>query len=202
MEITLTAVALFMFAFLAIGLYYGARIRKKETVHGDLQLVGTGGVFKGSGDASGCLDIGSFADLGDGCSEAIGGIIVGILLLIVLIIGIWVFINVGLIVIFLLSIAVGWIFHRAIRQVFSKSRRCRGDLVNSLYFAAIYTILYTGWLFIILYAADYLMKKHKPPTVVSAVTWASRPCLSSANSGAWAGRPCYENLKAELPAAS
>lgn len=39
-----------------------------------------------------------------------------------------------------------WIFFRGLRLVFKKSKICRGDLVQSLKFAIIYTLLSTSWL--------------------------------------------------------
>ncbi len=160
MEITVTVVAGLLFAVLSVGLYYGARVKKREQMTGDLQTVGSLRGITGS-DASGCLDFGNLSfDLGSGgCGEAIAGLVLGVLLLVLLVIGLWLFINVALIVFFLVSLALGWVFHRALRQVFAKSKQCRGDLVNSLYYAAIYTVLYTGWLLAILMLVDKLTKK-------------------------------------------
>lgn len=165
MEITLALVAALLFIFMSIGLYCGARVRKSESITSGYQFVSGPGFLKGT-DASGCLDVGDlFSGSSEGCGEALGGLVIGILLLILLVVGLWLFLNVAIIVMFLLSVAVGWAFHRAFRQVFARSRKCRGDLVSSLYFAAVYTFLYTGWLFLILWATDFLMKRHKPPTV-------------------------------------
>jgi hypothetical protein len=158
MEVTLAVVAAAVFIFLTVGLYSGARVRKREVVAAEFKPVGG---FKGlaGSDAGGCLDFGSLSfDLGDGCGEVIGGLVIGIVLMILLVVGLWLFLNVALIVFFLLSIAVGWVFHRALRQVFAKSRLCRGDLVNSLYYAAIYTLLYTGWLFAVLMLVERLTR--------------------------------------------
>jgi hypothetical protein len=159
MEITVVVVAGLLFAVLSIGLYSGARVKKREQMAGELQTFGSLKGLNGS-DASGCLDFGNFSlGLGDGCGEAMAGLVLGVLLLILLVIGLWLFINVALIVFFLVSLALGWVFHRALRQVFARSKQCRGDLVNSLYYAAIYTVLYTGWLLAILMLVDKLTKR-------------------------------------------
>jgi hypothetical protein len=139
-----------MFLFLAVGLYRGVRVRKREAMAGDFKAVG------GDWIPSNLGDLGSLG--GDGCGEIIGGFLLGLLLLILLVVGLWLFVNVALVVFFLLSLALGWVFQRALRQVFAKSRRCRGDLAASLAYAAWYTFLYTGWLFAVLMLVDRLGK--------------------------------------------
>jgi hypothetical protein len=47
----------------------------------------------------------------------------------------------------LVVLAVFWVFNRALRQVFARSRQCHGRLAPSLGYALVFTILYTGWLF-------------------------------------------------------
>jgi hypothetical protein len=152
MEFLVGVVAMAMFLFLAVGLYKGVRVRKKEAMAGDLQFVGADWM------PSNLSDIGSFD--ADGCGGIIGGILLALALLVLLVVGLWLFVNVALVVFFLLSLALGWVFQRALRQVFAKSRRCRGDLAASLGYAAWYTFLYTGWLFAALMLADRLGKAH------------------------------------------
>lgn len=152
MEVLLAIVAAGMFLFLAVGLFRGVRIRKREEVAGKFELVGGLGKNWGSG-----FDLMDLSGSG-GCGDIVGGIILGIVLLVVLVVGIWLFINVALIVFFLLSIAVGWVFQRALRQVFAKSRVCRGKATTSLLYAAWYTFLYTGWLFALLMLVDRMTR--------------------------------------------
>lgn len=83
------------------------------------------------------------------------GVVVSILLVVLLV----VFVNLAIGVFFLFMLAVGWIFHRALRTVFARSKRSRGDILASLGYAAFYTILYTGWLLAILLGVDWLRSR-------------------------------------------
>jgi len=86
-------------------------------------------------------------DGGDG----IGGLIISILL--------WIAVTVAIIVflilfealfwlsLFIIFASLYWVFVRALRMVFYKARRTRGDLPASVVNAATYTVLYTAWLF-------------------------------------------------------
>lgn len=66
------------------------------------------------------------------------------------------FVNVIWIVVPALCVAVFWVFNRALRQVFARSRQCGHRTGPSLGYAAFYTFLYTGWLFAILVGVQYL----------------------------------------------
>lgn len=147
LEVTLAVVAAALFLFLAVGLYSGARVRKREKVAGELKLVDVPDV-----DVS-PLDVAGAADDPLGC---VAGLILGVLLSGVLVVVLFVFLNVAGILFFLLVLTTGWLFHRALRQVFAKSRRCRGDLPASLLYAGWYTLLYTGWLLAVLVLVDRL----------------------------------------------
>jgi len=48
-----------------------------------------------------------------------------------------------------------WIFFRALRLIFRNSAKCRGDLVKSLKIALIYSIVYTFWIYAIIFLAHY-----------------------------------------------
>ena len=52
--------------------------------------------------------------------------------------------------------AIYWVLHLALRQVFAHSDDCRSNLPRSLGFATLYTFLYTGWLFGLLFVAGSL----------------------------------------------
>lgn len=150
LELTLGIVAIGLFLFLTTGLYLGARVRKNEQLVGELKLVDTG---------VGNLDVGSGIDLTSGADDPLGclfAVIVGVLLSVLIVILMLLFLNLAAIVFFLFMLAVGWIFHRALRNVFAKSKRCRGDLLASIAYAGMYTLLYTGWLLAILMAVDWL----------------------------------------------
>ncbi len=48
---------------------------------------------------------------------------------------------------------VYWIFIRALRMIFGKSRVCKGNLGKSLGFGVCYTLLFTGWFFGVIFVA-------------------------------------------------
>ena len=155
LEVTLAVVAGALFLFLAVGLYSGARVRKREDVAGELKLVDmpeTGGHSDGSWFD---FDVGGGDD---GCLGILFGLLALLLLPFLVVLLLVLVANVGLILFFLVALMTGWLFHRALRQVFAKSRRCRGDLPASLLYAGWYTLLYTGWLFAVLVLVDRLNK--------------------------------------------
>lgn len=54
-----------------------------------------------------------------------------------------------------------WLFFRALRLVFLKSQLCKGNMGLSLGYSFLYTLLYTGWIFIILMMSEYFLKQGK-----------------------------------------
>ncbi|HEX8914927.1 MAG TPA: hypothetical protein VF796_21420 [Humisphaera sp.] len=157
LELVVGVFALGLFAFLALGLYYGARVRKQEDVVGELKAVSPGDVTPSN------LNIGdlNLSDSGDDIFGCLFGLVAGILLFIFAVVAIIVFANVAVVLFFVLSATLGWAFQRALRQVFKRSRRCRGDWAASLAWAGWYTFLYTGWLALALAAGEYLVRRHR-----------------------------------------
>lgn len=156
LEVTLAVVAGALFLFLSVGLHSGARVRKREDVAGELKTVGMP-------ESVGETDVGSWFDIGAGADDlGCAGVILWLLaLLLVPVVMVFLFVvvaNVGLVLFFLVALTTGWLFQRALRQVFARSRRCRSDLAASLLYAGWYTLLYTGWLFAVLVLVDRLNK--------------------------------------------
>jgi hypothetical protein len=145
-EITLGLVAASLYLFLALGLYFGIRVRKEKLDAHEMQIPRPGGGTLGN-LFSGGLELGSFD--ADGCVFAIGAILLAVVLAILF----YLFIALVWPVVVLLFIAVFWIFNRALRQVFIRSRVCKGNIVPSLGYAFFYTFMYTGWLFIVTWGA-------------------------------------------------
>lgn len=48
-----------------------------------------------------------------------------------------------------------WVFFRALRLIFRNSRYCKGDIGKSLQIAFGYTLLYFGWLYVVIMAGHY-----------------------------------------------
>ena len=92
--------------------------------------------------------------------EGIGGVLVSILLWI----GMTILLIVLLIVLeaifwfslFILLTMLYWIFFRALKLVFSKSKTCKGNLGLSVLYALGYTLLYIGWIVGIVYTTQLL----------------------------------------------
>ncbi|MCX7709846.1 MAG: DUF2244 domain-containing protein [Clostridia bacterium] len=149
LQITLSVISGILFIFLFLGLYKGIKIKAKHITFGSWKFLSKDSLTDLSGiDVP---DIG-FPDMVDGIDD-IAGVIMAILLWIVVAIVLVAFLffvaNILWGVIFFLLVALYWIFYRAYRQVFIKSRKCIGNLRFSLLYSLYYTILYTGWIFII-----------------------------------------------------
>jgi hypothetical protein len=154
-ELTLAVIAGSLFLFLTVGLFRGVRIRREQLTTG-----GKGWSLDGDFvDLSGLdlPDIGLDLDFDEGILGVIVAMLVSIVAVIFLAGLAWVLINVVWGLAIVLAVAVFWVFNRALRQVFAHSRRCRGNLAASLTFAALYTTLYTGWLFVLVWAIHHFV---------------------------------------------
>jgi hypothetical protein len=152
-EITLGIVAAALMLFLTMGLYRGVRVQREtmEFYWPDQRSILDG--FNGS-SLPDIPDLG--IDAGEGCLAAIVGLVAAVILGILLLILTWLLINLVWAVWLVLMIALFWVFNRALRIVFARARTCRGNLPNSLRYAALYTLLYTSWLFGLLWAIDWM----------------------------------------------
>lgn len=94
-------------------------------------------------------DMGS-AGGSEGCLAAIAfwlaATLAAILLVIILEVFVWGFLLV-------LVGALYWILIRALKLIFSRSARCRGDVTKSMGYALGYTTLYIGWIYGVIYIA-------------------------------------------------
>lgn len=169
LQITLYIVAAVLFAFLAVALYRGVRVQRSRadrpswrsllrrnkheqpliTTDDALDVASVAADVIGSIDVKD-IDLPDLSDSGDdlvGCLLAIV-LWIGVTLLIIVLLPI--LIDLVWAVAFIVIAVLYWIFYRALRVVFIRSRQCRGNLPRSLGYAAFYTLLYTGWLFVVL----------------------------------------------------
>jgi len=159
LEWTLGVVSAALFTLLAVGLYRGATLREKDPPTADRPKVD---LSDWQPDSTGLPDMDCPLDAVDGGGDELGclGVIAGVLLSVVVffvLLGLlWVFLQFAVIVLFIVMTAIYWVLHLALRQVFAHSEDCRGNLPRSLGFATLYTILYTGWLFALLFVASAL----------------------------------------------
>ncbi len=151
-----TILSIAFFLFLTIGLYNGVKLKD------DLGKITDKINRDNMPDMSG-LDFssGEIPDI-DGDGEGIAGIILGILVWIlvsvILVFLIWFFGAILWTLVLVFSAMLYWIFFRALRLVFKNSNKCKNDLVKSIYYGAIYTILYNFWIYGIIMISHYLIK--------------------------------------------
>ena len=145
-EISLAIVAVGLFVFLAVGLYRGARVslERLDMRPETLPEVPDLGLFDLVG--------------GDDPVSFILSIVFSIVVSILLALLAWLLLSMlwGLLIV--AALAVFWVFNRALRQVFARSRQCQGKLGPSLGYALLYTSLYTGWLFVLAWIIHRIAK--------------------------------------------
>lgn len=145
--LSLSIIGITLFLFLIYGLYNGIGITDNFPKFKDFK---TGNFISQSGTLPDLPSI----EVGDG----IGGLVMSILLWI----GMTVLFFILLIVleaffwvsIFIILAMLYWVFFRALKFVFSKSKDTKGDLGVSIFFSLSYTILYLGWIFGIVYLTE------------------------------------------------
>lgn len=150
MELFLSAVFVCLMAFLTVGLYRGARVQRQTEAPFRTPRV----------EADESPDPWSLDAMPDLPGDSILGIVVGILLWILmtlLVLGLFaIFVNAIVWLFAAVVIAVYWLFYRALRQILIRGRRCRGNLLKSTGYAAFFTVLYTGWLMVVVAGAGLL----------------------------------------------
>ncbi|TRX48719.1 hypothetical protein FNH22_28570 [Fulvivirga sp. M361] len=145
--LSLSILAVIFFLFLWLGLLYGMRVRDDLT--GKLRLIWS----KPKPLLSNTSDI-PFSNL-----PSVGDGIEGVLLSIV----IWIVVSVAFIILLILLdyvvwmglmgvvFLVYWVFIRALKLIFSKSAECTDRIGKSFVYALGYTLLYLGWLYIVIF---------------------------------------------------
>ena len=164
-EVTLATIALALFGFMGIGLYHGVRV-EKDSVHVPEARSGSGWDWLYYFDLGSIPmpdvhhvglpnvgDVGSGDDL-VGCLvtiliwTAVTVVIIAIIAIVVPMIGT---------VIAALFAAIYWMFLQALRQVFARSRYCRGNWSRALGVSLLFTTIYTGWLFALIWASKFFL---------------------------------------------
>lgn len=149
--LSLLVIGTALFLFMTYGLFRGIGLKDDFP---KFQNFKTGNIIKSSSDIPN-LELPSVS-VGDG----IGGLILSIflwigmtiiffLLLILLEAVFWVSI-------FIILTMLYWVFFRALKFVFSKSKETKGNLGISAVYSMAYTALYLGWIFGIVYLTETL----------------------------------------------
>ncbi len=163
LEITLALVALGLFIFLAVGLYQGVRL-EPPIVEDPNKPFGTAlfdiesavGLTTALPAPDFKLDIPDIGDTGDDIVGCLVSVVLWLVIAIVLAILFWVLVQALAFALPWILLALYWLFYRALKLAFDKTPVTRGKLVPSLGYAALFTALYTGWLFLLLGALEWL----------------------------------------------
>ena len=141
-EYIIIAVALIMFGFLVNGLYSGAKIKGKPSPP-NIKFLGK------TIDFTSGIDVLDF----DFDGGPIGWLFASIVVIVLFVLFSTIIWALFLILLFIFS----WLVFRAIRLVLINGMLCKGDLKKSFHLAAQYTLLYSGWLFAVIWILE-----HKP----------------------------------------
>lgn len=164
LQITLSLIALGLFIFLAVGLYRGVRLEKP----GKADLPEPSGfdaaaIFTPTGDLPKVdIDVPSLPDSGDDLVGCLVSIVFWLVVSVVIVALLWLIQQFIILTLPALVVLLYWIFYRALRVVFSKSRVCRNKLWLSLGYSFLYTFLYTGWLFGLVWIGQFVIYQLTP----------------------------------------
>lgn len=147
--LSLGIIGICLFLFMSYGLYKGIGLIDDFYKYKDFE---SGNIISGSGE----LPELPVLDIGEGLG--------GILLSIILWIGMTILIFVLLIVfeavfwfsLFVILTMLYWVFFRALKLVFNKSNETKGKIGLSMLYSLGYTLLFTGWIFGIVYLSEIL----------------------------------------------
>ena len=177
-ELTLLIISLCLFAFLTIGLYRGVRLERPEKDQLNRSIV----QFESRDGASGpwWRDLPYFllsinppdlsrvelphvglphdVDIEDDLLGCLGAIILWIAAALLLMVLLWLLTQfIAALPVF--AAVLYWIFYRALRVVFARSRACKGRLLPSMGYGLFYTVLYSGWMLALLSIVHFLLPK-------------------------------------------
>jgi lysylphosphatidylglycerol synthetase-like protein (DUF2156 family) len=157
METFLATISACLMLFLTWGLYAGARVKRETQQSATFSPpeLKSDEVVDGWHNAA---DV-PMPDLDEGCLGAIAVLVLWLVITLFLIGLLAPLLNVFLAVFAIVLSAVFWVFYRALRVTLVRGRRCRGNLLSSIGYAAFSTFLYTGWLFAIVRGAGLLAER-------------------------------------------
>jgi len=145
--ISLSIIGASLFLFMTYGLFNGVGLVDNFPKFKNFKM---GNIISNSGTLPDLPPI----EAGDG----IGGLILSILLWIGMTILFFILLilleAVFWISIFIILAMLYWLFFRALKLVFSKSKLTQGNLKKSIVYSFIYSVLYLGWIFGIIYSAE------------------------------------------------
>ena len=146
---SLGIIGICLFVFMSYGLYKGIGLVDNFPKYKDFK---SGDLISSSGELPEMPSV----DIGEG----IGGIFLSIILWIAMTI----FFLIALILLeaifwfslFVILTMLYWVFFRALKLVFNKANKAKGNIEKSIIYSLGYTILFTGWIFGITYLVEIL----------------------------------------------
>ena len=159
-ELTVVVCAIVLFCFMSLGLYRGARVKRKHLP--SLSYTPSFTAEQAGENVSSAADFTTDIPIHDhvGCLGIIAGFAIWLVLLLFGGIIIWSFFQLGGWAVVGFFFGLCWVMYRALRQVFARSRQCQGRLPASVGWSALYTLFYTGWLFALLQLGEWLSQRH------------------------------------------
>lgn len=136
--------------FITLGLYKGIKLKEnigKLTDHIDTKKLPD---FSG-----GVPDLSAVMQGFGAIAEGLGGLMIAILSAVVLIMLGWFLILSSWFILIFLSAILYWVYFRALRLVFKKSPICEGNMLLSMKYGLIYSLLYSSWIFAFIATLHY-----------------------------------------------
>lgn len=147
--LSLGIIGTFLFLFMTYGLYQGVGLVDNFPKYKDFK---SGDMIPNAGEFPDLPDL----DAGDGIAGIIMSLIFWILMSIV-VFALLIFLEAFFwFSVFVILTMLYWVFFRALRLVFNKSNTTKGKFGLSIINAFAYTLLYTGWIFGIVYLSVIL----------------------------------------------
>lgn len=138
------------FVFITFGLYKGFKLKEnigKLTDHIDAKKLPD---FSG-----GFPDISAVSEGLGGIAEGLGGLFIAVVCALALVLIGWFFVLSAWFILIFLAAVLYWVYFRALRLVFKRSGVCQGNMMISLKYAGLYSLLYTSWIFAFIVTLHY-----------------------------------------------
>jgi hypothetical protein len=150
--ISTTILSIAFFVFITVGLYKGVKLKHEASQTGVVPATDALELAHYTPDSGFDFDVG----------EGLGGILLALVLwilwAIVVAVALWIFSNVVLLVVATFAAMLYWIFFRAMRLVFKNSNKSKGDIIASMGYGLMYTVLYNFWIYGIFLLTAYLKR--------------------------------------------
>jgi len=160
LQISVGIISLILFFIMYLGLYFGYGIKKAQFKDLKEQIIDYLKTRKLKADLSTLSGVDGVAGL---LGEGLIGVII-IFVLGILVAGIFILLFVFLIeymvgIVAGIFIFINFIIYISLKKVFKYSIICKGSFLKSLIYSTKYTVLYSGWIFVIIWIMKYKLWK-------------------------------------------